>query len=83
MRITIIQAMNEHALLAATLALMTHFAKSRCPYGAQKICENLLQLSVRANMPWEFRAVVAKLGAKWALLQEEARLPAGPAVVRH
>jgi len=75
--------MNEHALLAATLALMTHFAESRCPYGAQKICENLLQLSARTNMPWEFRTVVAKLGAKWALLQEEARVPADPTAVRH
>ncbi len=83
MRIIIIQAMNEHALLAATLALMTHFAESRCPYGAQKICENLLQLSAGANMLGRFRAVVAKLAAKWALLQEEARLPAGPTVMRH
>jgi len=32
------------ALIAGTLALMTHFAESRCPRGAEKICENLLRL---------------------------------------
>jgi len=35
---------EARALIAGTLALMTHFAESRCPQGAERICENLLRL---------------------------------------
>ena len=74
---------QARALLAGTLALMTHFAESRCPAGAQRICENLLRLSALPAMPWEFRAAVAKLGARWALLEETASATEGRGAVRH
>ena len=74
---------HARALLAGTLALMTHFAESRCPEGAQRICRNLLQLSALPAMPWEFRAAVAKLGARWALLEEMASTTEGRGAVRH
>jgi hypothetical protein len=64
---------EARALIAGTLALMTHFAESRCPQGAQRICENLLRLCAMPAMPWEFRATLAKLGARWSLLRDEAR----------
>jgi hypothetical protein len=57
------------ALLAGTLALMTHFAESQCPSGAKRVQENLLQLSAMHGLPWEFRAALAKLGARWSELQ--------------
>jgi hypothetical protein len=60
------------ALLAATLALMTHYAESGCPHAAQRIFENLLQLSGLRDVPWEFRAVLAKLGSRWTLLRDHA-----------
>ena len=62
---------NEvRALIAGTLALMTQFAETRCPLGARKVGENLLRLSGMGHMPWEFRTVLAKLGARWARMQE-------------
>lgn len=73
---------QANALLAGTLALMTQFAESRCPFGAQKICENLLLLSALHQMPWEFRTVIAKLGARWEQLLGESRGPVTPPV-RH
>lgn len=39
-----------------TLALMTHFAESRCPRGGRAY-------SPMSGVPWEFRAALAKLGA--------------------
>jgi hypothetical protein len=74
---------QARALLAGTLALMTHFAESRSAAGAERICENLLRLSALPAMPWEFRAALAKLGARWSQLQGEATLPAAKAAVRH
>jgi hypothetical protein len=71
------------ALLAGTLALMTHYAESRCPEGAERICRNLLLLCGRGDLPWEFRAVLAKLGARWSLLEGEARTSVDPGAVRH
>jgi hypothetical protein len=61
---------NAWALLAGTLALMTHFAESRCPHGAERICENLLRLC-------------AKLGARWSLIEEQARTSVDPGALRH
>lgn len=55
------------ALLAGTLALMTRYAESGCAQGTQRICDNLLQISAHADLPWEFRIVAAKLGARWTL----------------
>lgn len=46
--------MDDHrtrALLAGTLELMTQFAESRCPAGAERIRENLLLLSVQPATP--------------------------------
>jgi hypothetical protein len=63
---------HARALLAGTLALMTHFAESQCPSGAQRIRANLLQLSAMPDLPWEFRAALAKLGARWTLLEAAA-----------
>lgn len=74
---------EARGLLAGTLALMTLFAESRCPFGAQRICDNLLRLSALPAMPWEFRAALAKLGARWSLLQAETTLPAGKDAARH
>jgi hypothetical protein len=71
------------ALLAATLALMTHYAESRCPQGAERIRQNLLLLCGRREVPWEFRATLAKLGARWSLLEGEARTSADLSAVRH
>jgi hypothetical protein len=62
---------ETRALLAGTLALMTHFAESRCPSGAERIRENLLRLCAMRDLPWEFRATLAKLGARWTQLQLE------------
>jgi len=59
---------QARALLAGTLALMTRFAESRCPFGADRIQENLLRLSAMQALPWEFRATLAKLGARWSEL---------------
>ena len=64
---------EARALVAATLALMTQFAETRCPLGARKVQENLLRLSALAHMPWEFRTVIAKLGARWTLMHEPPR----------
>ncbi len=47
---------KTRALLAGTLALMTHFAESQCAAGAERIQENLLRLSAMEGLPWEFRA---------------------------
>jgi hypothetical protein len=74
---------EARAILAGTLALMTHFAESRCPHGAQRICENLLRLSGMSAMPWEFRTALAKLGARWALLEVQATDSAASTAVRH
>jgi hypothetical protein len=77
--------MDDHhtrALLAGTLALMTHFAESGCPAGAERIRENLLRLSALRDLPWEFRATLAKLGARWSLL-ECAFTPAARASALH
>ena len=71
------------ALIAGTLALMTHFVESRCPHGAGKICENLLRLCALQTLPWELRVVLAKLGARWTLLECGASPSADPAAVRH
>jgi len=51
---------EARALIAGTLALMTHFAESRCPHGAERICANLMQLCAMRGMPWEFRAMLAE-----------------------
>lgn len=78
MRILIISEMDDHhtqALLAGTLALMTHFAESRCPSGAERIRDNLLRLSAVRTLPWEFRAALAKLGARWTQLEALAPAP--------
>lgn len=72
MRIAIILAMDDakaRALLAGTLALMTHFAECQCPSGAARIRENLAQLSALHGLPWEFRATLDKLSARWSRLQ--------------
>jgi hypothetical protein len=74
---------EARALIAGTLALMTHFAESRCPLGAQRICENLLRLCAMRELPWELRATLAKLGARWSLLEGEARTSVDPGAVRH
>lgn len=71
MRRIIINAVGDpqaRALLAGTLAL-THFAESHCPSGAARIRENLLRLSAMPELPWEFRATLAKLVARWNRLQ--------------
>ena len=85
MRIVIIFRMDDdtqtRALLAGTLALMTHYVETGCPAGAGRIRENLLRLSAAPHLPWEFRAALAKLGARWTLL-ETAR-PAAPASALH
>lgn len=70
------------ALLAGTLALMTYFAERRCPAGAERIRENLLRLSAARDLPWEFRAALAKLGARWTLLESGAT-PASRAGALH
>lgn len=72
---------HTQALLAGTLALMTHFAESRCPAGAQRIRDNLLRLSAVRALPWEFRAALAKLGARW--MQLEAATPAERVALLH
>jgi hypothetical protein len=43
----------------------------------------LLRLSARPAMPWEFRAALAKLGARWSLLQAKSMPPAPEGAVRH
>ena len=74
---------EARALLAGTLALMTVFAESRCPFGAERICENLLRLSALPAMPWEFRTALGKLGARWNLLQAESTPRAPQGAVLH
>jgi hypothetical protein len=74
---------EARALIAGTLALMTHFAESRCPRGAERICENLMRLCAIRDMPWEFRATLAKLGARWSLLEGAARTSVDRGAVRH
>ena len=74
---------EARALIAGTLALMTHFAESRCPHGAERICENLMRLRAMPHMPWEWRHMLAKLGARWSLLEGEARTSVDPGAVRH
>jgi len=74
---------RARALLAGTLALMTSFAESRCPFASARICTNLLELSAMGAMPWEFRVVLAKLGARWAQLQEPSTDPEDRGAVRH
>lgn len=77
MRIVIICSMDEAqalALLAGTLALMTHFAESQCPSGAERIRTNLLRLSGMHGLPWEFRVTLAKLEARWRRLEPESTL---------
>jgi hypothetical protein len=74
---------EARALLAGTLALMTHFAESRCPQGAVRISENLLRLCAMREIPWEFRAALAKLGVRWSLLEEAARTSGDPGAARH
>jgi hypothetical protein len=72
MRIAIILPMDDakaRALVAGTLALMTHFAECQCPSGAARIRENLAQLSALHGLPWEFRATLDKLSARWSRLQ--------------
>jgi hypothetical protein len=65
-------AKQAEAMIAATLALMTSFAESRCAAGAARICAHLLQLSANRALPWELRTVMAKLGARWSQLRESA-----------
>jgi len=60
------------ALVAATLALMTHFAEAGCPHLAQRIYDNLLHICDLPDVPWELRTVLAKLTARWTLLREIA-----------
>lgn len=72
---------HTQALLAGTLALMTHFAESGSPAGAERIRENLLRLSAVRELPWEFRAALAKLGARWTRL--ETAMPAVRAGALH
>ena len=61
---------EKEALLAATLALMTCYAESGCRTCARHICENLLRLAGRSELPWQFRATLSKLRARWTLLRE-------------
>ena len=77
------QDSEARTLLAGTLALMTHFAESRCPFGARRIRDNLLRLSAWPAMPWEFRTALAKLGARWSQLQLESMPPGPGGGVRH
>ena len=80
------QSMHDpeaRALLAGTLALMTLFAESRCHLGAERICDNPLRLSALRAMPWEFCAALAKLGARWSLLQAESTPPGPRGAARH
>ncbi len=76
MRIVIIHISMDDArawaLLAGTLALMTHFTESQCPSGAKRIQENLVQLSAMPGLPWEFRVALAKLGARWSRLEPKS-----------
>jgi hypothetical protein len=77
---TLIVAVNENhyhpsmdddhtrALVAGTLALMTHYAASRCPAAGERIRENRLRLSAISHLPWEFRVALAKLSSRWSLL---------------
>jgi hypothetical protein len=60
------------ALIAGTLALMTHYAESGCPQAAGRILDNLLRLSAQREVPWELRAALAKLGSRWMLLKDHA-----------
>ncbi len=72
MRMAIIFSMDDakaRALLAGTLALMTRFAESQCPSRAARIRENLAELAALHGLPWEFRATLAKLSARWSELQ--------------
>jgi hypothetical protein len=72
MRIVIIFLMDDdqtRALVAGTLALMTHYVETGCPAGAERIRQNLLHLSAARHLPWEFRAALAKLGARRSLLE--------------
>ena len=80
MRIAIICAMDDdetRALVAGTLALMTQYIQSGCPASAERVRKNLQRLSAAPHLPWEFRAAVANLGARWALFK------APPATVLH
>ncbi|HEX6318800.1 MAG TPA: hypothetical protein VFZ84_07985 [Burkholderiales bacterium] len=65
---------QARALLAGTLALMTQFAESGCPFSADRIQENLLRLSAMQGLPWEFRTALAKLGARWRRLEPKSTL---------
>jgi hypothetical protein len=56
-------------LVIGTLALMTHYAQTGCYEGARRIEENLRQMSGMRDLPWEFRAAVTKLAARWDHLQ--------------
>ena len=58
------------AVLAAMLALMTCYAESGCRTCARHICENLLRLAGRSELPWQFRATLSKLWARWTLLRD-------------
>ena len=80
MKIVIIYSMDDdetRALVAGTLSLMTHYVQSGCPASAERVRENLLRLSAAPHLPWEFRTALAKLGARWALLD------ARPATILH
>ena len=77
MRMVIIHRMDDaqaRALLAGTLALMTHFAESQCPAGADRIRDNLLRLAAMPALPWEFRVALAKLEARWSRLEPKSTL---------
>jgi hypothetical protein len=65
---------EARAVLAGTLALMTHFAESRCPLGAERIRANLLHLSAMPGLPWEFRTALAKLEARWRRVEGQSTL---------
>ena len=57
-----------HALLAGT-----------APSAFAKTCYGFCAMS---GVPWEFRAALAKLGARWSLLEEQARKSMDAGAVR-
>ena len=63
------ETVNIHALIAGTLALMTHWAETGCRHSVQRVVANLRQLAVAGGTSPEFQTVVSRICERWARLQ--------------
>ena len=70
------------AILAGTMCLMSHYARTGCSRAAARIVVNLEMLARHAGVSAEFRQVCANLTESWDCIINDWSGPDGPEKMR-